>query len=125
MADIPAHSYQLSFESNVNWSSFYAGAPEILKYWQRVADKYGVRRYIKFGHRCTGARWNEDTCKWHVKLHNLETNDEFEDVADVLVTGTGVLNQWRWPDIKGLHDYKGTLLHSADWDLDFDATVSS
>jgi cation diffusion facilitator CzcD-associated flavoprotein CzcO len=47
--DIPAHSYQLSFESSLAWTQFYAGAPEILKYWQRVADKYNIRKYMKFG----------------------------------------------------------------------------
>ena len=31
---------------------------------------------------------------------------------------------WKWPDIAGLHSFKGKLLHSAKWDhsVVFDAT---
>lgn len=122
-ADIPAHSYQLSFESSMEWSKFYAGAPEILKYWQRVADKYNVRRFMKFNHKVVEARWNEQTSKWHVKVQKVGTDDVVEDVGDVLVTGSGVLNEWKWPDIKGLHDFKGKILHSANWDSEYDVTV--
>jgi len=124
VVDIPAHSYQLSFESYLGWSKFYADAPEILGYWRRVAEKYGVQKYVKFGHQCVEARWNEETSKWHVKLQKVETGEVVEDVGDVFMTGTGVLNEWRWPDIDGLKTFKGTLLHSADWDPSFDAKVS-
>ncbi|GIJ81528.1 hypothetical protein Asppvi_000027 [Aspergillus pseudoviridinutans] len=118
--DIPAHAYQLSFESSTDWSSFYATAPEILRYWQRVADKYNVRQFMKFHHRCIEAFWNEATSKWHVKLMNLETGHIFEDIGDVLMTGVGALNRWEWPNIEGLHEFKGVLMHSANWDTSFD-----
>ncbi|OAL32210.1 hypothetical protein AYO20_07978 [Fonsecaea nubica] len=118
--DIPAHAYQLSFESEVHWSKFYADAPEILQYWKRVADKYDVKKYMKFGHKCIEARWNEETSKWHVKFQRLDTGEVVEDVGDVFMTGVGALNEWKWPDIKGLHDFKGKLLHSADWDSSYD-----
>ncbi|KAJ6009150.1 hypothetical protein N7499_000896 [Penicillium canescens] len=117
--DIPAHSYQLSFESSVDWTSFYATAPEIFQYWQRVADKYNVRRFMTFRHRCIEARWNDVTSQWHVKFINLDTGLIIEDSADVLMSGVGALNQWEWPSIKGLHDFKGPLMHSANWDVAF------
>lgn len=25
-------------------------------------------------------------------------------------------SHWKWPDIEGLHDFKGSLLHTASWD---------
>lgn len=25
-------------------------------------------------------------------------------------------SNWKWPDIQGLHDFKGTLAHTAHWD---------
>jgi hypothetical protein len=40
---------------------------------------------------------------------------EFDDHADVVLDGCGVLNKWKWPDISGLHDFQGDLLHSAQW----------
>ena len=121
--DIPAHSYQLSFESSLFWTEFYAGAPEILKYWQHVADKYDIRKYMKFRHKCVEARWDEPSSKWHVRIEQLDTGMIIEDTADVFVIGIGALNEWKWPDIKGLKDFKGPLLHSANWDENFDCTV--
>lgn len=47
------------------------------------------------------------------------------DVADVLVKATGTLNKWKWPDIPGLNDFKGTLLHPARWGSSFEATGKS
>ena len=44
------------------------------------------------------------------------------DQADILLKGTGLLNQWDWPKIPGLHDFKGPYMHSANWDESFDWT---
>lgn len=41
------------------------------------------------------------------------------DQADVLLKGTGMLNAWKWPEIPGLQDFKGSLIHSANWDETF------
>src|SRR5271154_3436008 len=123
IVDIPAHAYQFSFESWTDWSKFYAGASEILQYWKRVADKYDVKRFIKFGHKCVEARWNDETSKWHVKIENVQTGEVTEDIGDVFVTGIGVLNDWKWPDIKGLDELTGPVIHSANWDESFDAKV--
>lgn len=58
--DLPAHTYNLSFEPKHDWSSFYANGSEILEYWRGVARKYGAYRYMKFGCRCVGAKWEEE-----------------------------------------------------------------
>ncbi len=42
------------------------------------------------------------------------------DTADIFLKGTGILNRWKWPDIEGLHSFKGPVLHSARWDPSFD-----
>ncbi|KAJ4024622.1 hypothetical protein NW752_003186 [Fusarium irregulare] len=121
--DIPSHAYQLSFESSTDWSHFYAGAPEILEYWKRVADKYKVRDNIRLNHRCLEATWDESRAKWTVRLEKVGANPPhiIEDECDVFITGTGLLNQWKWPSIPGLHDFQGTILHTANWQDSFDA----
>lgn len=40
----------------------------------------------------------------------------------MLLKGTGLLNAWNWPDIPGIHDFKGPYMHSAQWDHTFDWT---
>ena len=32
----------------------------------------------------------------------------------------GFLSAWRWPQIPGIHDFKGHKVHSASWDHSFD-----
>lgn len=44
------------------------------------------------------------------------------DTADILIRGTGILNKWKWPDMVGLHSFKGPLMHTAGWDPKFDWT---
>ncbi|CAG9989107.1 unnamed protein product, partial [Clonostachys byssicola] len=45
----------------------------------------------------------------------------FEDECDVFITGTGLLNEWKWPSIPGLHNFTGEILHTADWQESFTA----
>ena len=43
-----------------------------------------------------------------------------------MVSGTLVMakqmtiSKWKWPDIPGLNDFKGQLIHSAAWNADVD-----
>ncbi|KIW17966.1 hypothetical protein PV08_05161 [Exophiala spinifera] len=114
--DVPSAAYQYTFESNSQWSEYYCTGGEIEKYLIRVAHKYGVYKYIKFQTEFSGATWSEDEGKWEVKLRNRLTGREFTDICDFLITATGILNKWKWPDIEGRETYGGTLVHSANWD---------
>ncbi|PFH46267.1 hypothetical protein AMATHDRAFT_8031 [Amanita thiersii Skay4041] len=131
--DIPSHTYQLTFEENTKWSSFYAPGPEILTYLEGVANKYKLLQYIRLRHRVTSAQYIEDTGKWRLTIRRptesfLKDNDsqtrwnwesdyeEFEDEADVLFTGIGGLSRWSWPDIEGLETFQGKVIHSAQWE---------
>ncbi|KAL4874686.1 flavin-binding monooxygenase [Aspergillus karnatakaensis] len=119
--DVPSHTYQLSFESWTEWSHFFSGSKEILEYWKLVAQKYDVRKYIRFNRRCVEARWNNTSRRWIMRVENVHTRDVFEDSADVLMTGTGLLNEWKWPSVPDLQSFQGKLLHSACWDEDYDS----
>ena len=66
--DIPAHTYQLTFEPNHEWPEFYAKSTDIYKYWKKVAEKYGCMKYIKLQHQVVEARWVAEEAKWHVKV---------------------------------------------------------
>ena len=109
------------------WSAFYAPGPEILAYLQGIVDKYKLMRYIKLRHELIHARYDEAEGKWHLRIRRPvpgmehgkgdETQYEvIEDTADFVHAGTGTLSRWNWPDIEGLKDFRGTLLHPAEWD---------
>ena len=118
--DIPAHCYQFAFEPNPNWSSFYAPAPEICAYWKRVALKYRVGQYTRFKTNVVHAQWSEETGKWNVRLEDVGGGKMYDEEADVVIQATGSLNAWKWPDIVDLHAFKGSLMHSAQWDAQVD-----
>ncbi|KAL1970195.1 hypothetical protein VTN77DRAFT_5355 [Rasamsonia byssochlamydoides] len=118
--DIPAHTYQATFEPNPEWSQFYASAKEIHQYWKKVAHKYGCMKYIKLNQRVVEARWDEDKAKWLLQIKNVEDGSVYADSCDVFISSQGALNNWKWPNIPGLHDFKGKLLHSANWDETYD-----
>ena len=56
--DIPVMSYQLTFEPNREWTSFYASGAEIGEYWKHVARKYHLYQHIKLSHRVCGVHWD-------------------------------------------------------------------
>ncbi|PSN71846.1 FAD/NAD(P)-binding domain-containing protein [Corynespora cassiicola Philippines] len=118
--DVPAHSYQYAFEPNPNWSQLYAPAREIQQYFERVARKYSVDRFLKLSHEVTECRWDSATAKWHVTVKNLTTGDIIHDTSDVLISAKGNLNTPSWPDIPGLHTFEGQLMHSAKWNENYD-----
>lgn len=114
--DIPSHAYQLTFENNPHWSRFYAPGPEILAYMQHVVDKWQLMPYIKLRHRLVRAEWTEETGKWMLNIRRLD-DSEFQETADVLFTGIGLLSRWSWPNIDGLRTtFKGPVIHSAQWE---------
>ncbi|KAF7590203.1 hypothetical protein BBP40_003178 [Aspergillus hancockii] len=115
--DIPVHSYQFPFAPNPNWSSYYGSGKEIQEYIVNTAEKYDLKERIKFNTRLVKAIWNEKQGKWKLRLEQGEF--VIEDEADVLLDGSGILNQWRWPDIEGLDSFKGKLVHTAQWDPEY------
>ncbi|KZO91462.1 FAD/NAD(P)-binding domain-containing protein [Calocera viscosa TUFC12733] len=116
--DVPAPIYTYTFEPNPNWTKYYAESDEIQTYFEGVADKYQLRKYIKFEHRVVSAIWSEAKGKWDLLIqHNGKT---IADECDVLLNCGGVLNAWKWPLIRGLEKFKGKLLHSAHFDRSFD-----
>ena len=114
--DVPAHSYTYSFEPSPSWSSVYASSAEISAYFRSFSQKYNLGRYIKTRHQIVGAQWDEVRSRWDVRITDLATGRTFVDTCHVLVNAGGILNSWRWPEIKGLKAFGGTLMHSADWD---------
>ncbi|ODV91437.1 hypothetical protein CANCADRAFT_70909 [Tortispora caseinolytica NRRL Y-17796] len=118
--DIPTHAYQFSFAPEPNMKKYYSDGPELSLYMKSVAKKFGLMKYFKVNHAVERCEWNAEEGKWHVTINN--DGRIITDTCDVLINGSGVLNKWKWPDIPGLNDYKGALMHSAHWDSSFDYT---
>ncbi|KUJ06943.1 FAD/NAD(P)-binding domain-containing protein [Mollisia scopiformis] len=119
-SDDPSHHYQYSHTPNPSWSSVFAPAGEIKEYLNRFIDKNDLRNNIKTGYSVSSAEWHEGCGEWVVKVRDERTGSDLEDRGQVLVDATGIFNNWVWPTIKGLHAFKGPLIHTANWPKDFD-----
>ena len=71
--DVPTTTYSYFFEPNPNWSRLFSTGNEIKQYADDVADKYDVRRHMRFNTTVEGARWDEDTKVWEVALAGGDT----------------------------------------------------
>ena len=113
--DVPSHLYQFSFEPNHEWTRRFPQRDEILAYLERVTDKHGLRRHMRFATEVASADFDEERGRWIVRLVGGE---EYE--ADVLVTATGQLSRPSFPKIEGLDRFRGELFHSARWNHEYD-----
>lgn len=109
--DIPSFSYQYSFERRTDWSRIYAPGEELRGYARHCADKYDVRRRVRFGTRVTGAAFDEERNQWR-----LETAAGDTVTARFVVGATGALTQPKPPEIDGLGEFAGVTMHTARWD---------
>ncbi len=113
--DIPSSTYSYSFEPNPHWSRLFAPGPELKAYAVHVAAKYDLRRHMRFDTVVQGARWDEESSTWQVTLEGGETV-----AGRFLLTATGFLSQPRLPDIAGIEDFAGTVVHTTRWDDDIE-----
>src|SRR3954451_13075599 len=55
--DVPSHLYSFSFALNPRWSRTFSTQPEIWRYLEDCADRFDLRRRIKFGAEVRDALW--------------------------------------------------------------------
>ncbi len=77
------------FDPNPDWSHFYSSGPEIWDYMRKTVDKWHLDRDVKLDHRVISARWQEEPGQWKVRIKNSQS--EFDDFADILISGQGFL----------------------------------
>ena len=118
---MPSHNYTYSWEPKNDWSNEFAGSSEIQQYFVGFAKKYNLGQYIKLRHKVIGAKWEESSGEWKVTAKDLNSSEgkTLEDTCDIFINANGYYNNWKWPDIAGLQDYKGKLIHTADWDDEY------
>ncbi len=113
--DVPSVLYSFSFAPKKDWSSRYAVQPEILAYLEDLAERAGLARHLMLNTRVVGADWDEARCRWTVSL-----DDGTRMTAEILVSGLGLFNEPTIPDLPGLENFRGPVMHSACWDHELD-----
>ncbi|MEV6278124.1 NAD(P)/FAD-dependent oxidoreductase [Nocardia sp. NPDC051832] len=113
--DVPSQLYQFGFAPNPKWSQVFAPGPEIQRYLADVVDQFGLREHVRVNSEVVAARFTGSG--WRV-----QTGDGTVHEADFVIAATGVLHHPAMPDLPGLDDFTGEVLHTARWD---DATPTA
>ena len=99
-----------------------ADGPSILDYVRATAREYGVDRRTRFQHRVTAAAWDSATARWTVTAQTPEGPVVMS--ADFLWSCSGYYDYdepYR-PELPGLEEFAGTVVHPQHWPDDLDTT---
>ena len=113
--DVPSHVYSLSFEQNPNWSRRYAPSQEIQEYLLSVVDKWKLREHMRLNTEIVEARFDEEFGTW-----TLTTDGGDTFTARMVISGIGGLVDPSYPDIEGMGDFEGDVMHTARWNHEVD-----
>jgi cyclohexanone monooxygenase len=112
--DVESMDYSYSFSDELQqewrWTERYAAQPEILKYINHVADRFDLRRDIRFETRVTAAVFDEAAHRWTV-----ETDRGDRVSARFCIMATGCLSDAQVPDFEGLETFEGKWYHTGRW----------
>ncbi|MGA8755064.1 MAG: NAD(P)/FAD-dependent oxidoreductase [Stellaceae bacterium] len=112
--DSESHVYWYTFSPELmrewEWSERYPGQAEILRYLNFVADRFDLKRDIRFNTRVVAASYDEQANRWQVRTEGGETY-----VVKFLITAVGCLSTANVPDLPGLDDFAGDWYHTGQW----------
>ena len=112
--DSESYSYGYSFSQELlkewNWTEHFASQPETLRYINYVADRFDLRKDIRFRSRVVSAHWQEATRIWDIAL-----DDGTRCSAPMMITAIGVLSAPTLPRYDGMDSFKGESFHTARW----------
>lgn len=117
--DTANHLYSYSFELNHGWSRYYVKRDELRSYLSDCAERHGLRGRIRFDTEVLSLSFDTARQVWQgVTADKQGERGTFE--ADVVISSVGQLNQPAIPPIPGLGDFKGRIVHSAQWEDSID-----
>jgi cation diffusion facilitator CzcD-associated flavoprotein CzcO len=111
--DSESWTYGYSFSEEVlqewEWSEHFSGQPETLRYLNYIADKFDLRRDIRFNTRVTAATYDEAAHQWSVEYEGGKASARF------LIPALGLLSVPTHPAIEGKESFKGRSFHTGEW----------
>lgn len=112
--DVESMEYSYGFDDDLQqeweWTERYAPQPEILSYASHVADRFDLRRDIRFDTKVTAATYDDAARTWRV-----DTDHGPPITARFVVMATGCLSSANIPDIAGADTFAGPTFHTGRW----------
>jgi cation diffusion facilitator CzcD-associated flavoprotein CzcO len=95
------------------WNEKFSTQPQTQGYLQLIADKFDLRKDIKFSTRVTAASYDEDANTWTVT-----TDDGASTTCRFFIMATGQLSLPYLPDFPGQEDFTGDWYQTQNWPKD-------
>ena len=112
--DIDSVDYCYSFSEDLleewKWTERYATQPEILRYLEHVATKFGLHRDIRLETEVISAHYQDEGDRW---LLSTASGERY--LCRWLVMCVGCLSERQLPSVPGLHRFTGDWHHTASW----------
>ena len=112
--DVESLAYSYSFSDELQqqweWTDRYPLQPEILRYINHVANRFDLRRDIRFKRRVESAHFDESECLWRMR-----TDKGDQALAPFCIMATGCLSTPLEPDLPGLDRFAGGVYRTNLW----------
>lgn len=92
----------------------YPTRETVWKYLDSYADRFSVKKFIKYLHLVTKVQLQENE-KWKVVVRDLQNNRTEKHIFDAVIVCNGHYFLPRIPVIEGDDVYRGITLHSHDF----------
>ncbi|REJ83861.1 MAG: NAD(P)/FAD-dependent oxidoreductase [Acidobacteria bacterium] len=112
--DSESYTYGYSFSREVldewHWKERFSSQPENLRYLNFVADKFDLRRHMRFDSRVEAMRWDDD-----LRLWTLDVAGGRRYTARFVISAIGVLSTPTLPRYQGMEEFEGDAFHTYWW----------
>src|SRR5437867_1211931 len=112
--DSESYTYGYSFSKELlnewHWKERFSAQPENLRYLNYVADKFDLRKYMRFNRKLAAAVFDEANHLWRLRL-----DDGSELTCRFVIRAVGVLAIPRLPRLEGMETFKWRGFHALHW----------
>ncbi|MBS2993636.1 NAD(P)/FAD-dependent oxidoreductase, partial [Rhodococcus erythropolis] len=113
-SDSEGFVYRYSFDKEMlqqwSWTNRYLEQAEVLEYLNAVVDRHDLRRDIQLETAVTSARWDDSLARWEVRTDSSKVYR-----SKYLITALGVLSEPNTPEIPGIEQFSGQVVHTSRW----------
>ncbi|MGY4572373.1 flavin-containing monooxygenase [Bradyrhizobium sp. USDA 3256] len=112
--DSESYTYGFSFSRELldewHWKERFSGQPENLRYLNYVADKFDLRKHMRFNCKVDVMQFDETRDLWQLRI-----SDGRELTCRFVVLAIGLLSAPTMPRVEGTEDFKGRSFHTYYW----------
>lgn len=112
--DIKSVEYSYGFDEDLQqewkWPEYFSAQPDLERYANHVADRFDLRKHIRFSNAVKSMHFDKGANRWHVKTAKGD-----HVICQHIIAATGALSAPNMPNWPGREDFKGKIFHTTQW----------